>query len=320
MIGPAVAFWALPFFWNRWRRDRLAWLSSALAPVLHFPVLYVLAKDDWGSTPLGGVAILFGAAALFALRRSQSLLTSPEDRRFTAALFGAVTLVFVTAAVPIVLDKEWITVAWGLEAAALAWLWRRVASEGLVKASTLLAAACFARLLFNPALWHYHARSGTPILNWYLYTFGISAVALLATARLLRGSPWAVRHRIAPLLQAGAGVLLFVLVNVEIADFYSPGRTVVFRLSGGGLAEDVTYSIAWGVFAMVLLGLGIARNLKPVRAAALVVILLTIGKVFLHDLWDLGALYRVGSIVGLAVALLAASFLTQRFVFARERP
>ncbi|MEO8189924.1 MAG: DUF2339 domain-containing protein [Acidobacteriota bacterium] len=319
VIAPTAAFWALPFVWSRWRRDRLAWLSSALAPILHFPVLYLLAKDEWGSTWLGGVAIVCGAAALLALRRSQALLTSPEDRRFTAALFGALTLVFVTAAVPIVLDKQWITVAWGLEAAALAWLWRRVPSEGLVKAATLLAAACFVRLVFNPALWHYHARSGTPILNWYLYTFGICAVALLWTGRMLRDAPWAARRRVSPLLQAAAGVLLFMLVNIEIADFYSPGHTVVFRLSGGGLAEDVTYSVAWGVFAMILLALGISQSSKPVRAAALFVLLLTIGKVFLHDLWDLGALYRVGSVIGLAVALLAVSFLTQRFVFARER-
>ncbi len=52
--------------------------------------------------------------------------------------------------------------------------------------------------------------------------------------------------------------------------------------------------------------------------AVTVVLLLTIGKVFLHDLWDLGSLYRVGSIVGLGVALLAVSFLTQRYVFSRE--
>ena len=59
---------------------------------------------------------------------------------------------------------------------------------------------------------------------------------------------------------------------------------------------------------------------KPDRAAAIVVLVLTIGKVFLHDLWNLGALYRVGSIVGLALALLAVSFLTQRFVLARDEP
>jgi uncharacterized membrane protein len=41
--------------------------------------------------------------------------------------------------------------------------------------------------------------------------------------------------------------------------------------------------------------------------------------VFLHDLWHLGALYRVGSMVGLAMALLAVSFLTQRFILRGDR-
>jgi len=82
----------------------------------------------------------------------------------------------------------------------------------------------------------------------------------------------------------------------------------------------MTYSLAWGIFALVLLLLGLARRSKPTRAAAIVVLVLTIGKVFLNDLWNLGALYRVGSIVGLALALLAVSFLTQRFVLARDEP
>lgn len=320
IVGSAIAFWALPFLFERWRRDRLAWLSSALAPIVHFPVLYVLAKGEWGSTVLGAMAVLFAVGALFALRRSSALLESAADRQFTAALFGAVTLVFVTAAIPILLEKEWITVAWALESAALAWLWTRVPQEGLVRASAALAAATFVRLIVNPALWGYHARSGTPIVNWYLYTFGIPAASLLLAAALLRGGEWAERHRLPAILSAASGILLFVLVNVEIADFYSPGTALTFRLSGGGLAEDMTYSLAWGVFALILLALGITRESRPVRAAALLVLLLTIGKVFLHDLWDLGALYRVGSIVGLAVALLAVSFLTQRFVFVRQRP
>jgi uncharacterized membrane protein len=55
------------------------------------------------------------------------------------------------------------------------------------------------------------------------------------------------------------------------------------------------------------------------RMSALLVFLLAIGKVFLHDLWHLGSLYRVGSMVGLAAALLAVSFLTQRFILRGER-
>jgi uncharacterized membrane protein len=158
------------------------------------------------------------------------------------------------------------------------------------------------------------------VFNWYLYTFGIPALAFLAAARWVRDEPSALELRMPEGLRIFAGIVLFVLLNVEIADFYSTGSTLDFRLSGGGLAQDMTYSLAWGLFALALLFIGIARASKPARAAALVVLLLTIGKVFLHDLWDLGALYRVGSIVGLAVALLAVSFLTQRFVFPKEKP
>jgi uncharacterized membrane protein len=320
VLAPAAVFWALPFLGWHWRSDRLAWLSSAAAPLVHYPMLYIFAKSEWGSNVLGLVAVVFSIAALAALRASSRLLAAAEDRRFTAAIFGAVTLAFVTAAIPILLDKEWITVAWALEAAALAWLRGRIAEDGLVKASTVLAIATFLRLIANPALWHYHARSGTPIVNWYLYTFGIPAAAFLVTAYLLAANDWAKRNRLPGLLRAAAGILLFVLVNIEIADFFSEGEALRFRLSGGGLGEDMTYSLAWGIFALILLALGITRTSRAMRAAALVVLLMTIGKVFLHDLWDLGALYRVGSILGLAVALLAVSFLTQRFVFAKERP
>jgi uncharacterized membrane protein len=244
---------------------------------------------------------------------------APDERRFTSALFGAVTLLFLTAAIPILLDNEWITVAWALEAAALAWLSTRIPEKGIVQAAAVLAVAAFARLVANPALWSYHPRGAVPIFNWYLYTFGIPAAAFLVAARWVEGKPGSDELHLPEGLRIFAGVTLFVLLNVEIADFYSTGTTLSFRLSGGGLAQDMTYSLAWGLFALVLLFLGIARSSKMTRAAALAVLLLTIAKVFLHDLWDLGALYRVGSIVGLAVALLAVSFLTQRFVFSKER-
>jgi uncharacterized membrane protein len=64
--------------------------------------------------------------------------------------------------------------------------------------------------------------------------------------------------------------------------------------------------------------LGMALKNRPARIGALVVLVLTVAKVFLHDLWALGSLYRVGSIVGLAIALLGVSFVTQRFILPKE--
>jgi uncharacterized membrane protein len=319
ILVPIAVYWALPFVSERFRRDRLAWLSAGFAPVAHFVFLYSLAKPVWGTGRLGIASVVLGALALAALRRVLTMPGDPAQRRFTTALFGGVTLLFLTAAIPILLDKEWITVAWALEAAALAWLSTRIREEGLLYACGTLAAAAFVRLVLNPALWSYHPRDPTPIFNWYLYTFGVPAIAFLLAAHWLRDETAARDLRLPGLLRLFAGVLVFVLLNVEIADFYSTGSTLDFRLSGGGLAQDMTYSLAWGLFALVVLLLGITRKSKSTRAAALVVLLLTIGKVFLHDLWDLGSLYRVGSIVGLGVALLAVSFLTQRYVFSREQ-
>jgi len=44
----------------------------------------------------------------------------------------------------------------------------------------------------------------------------------------------------------------------------------------------------------------------------------TVVKAFLHDLWKLGGLYRVGSFVGLALCLTLVALLLQRFAFARQ--
>jgi uncharacterized membrane protein len=54
--------------------------------------------------------------------------------------------------------------------------------------------------------------------------------------------------------------------------------------------------------------------------AALVLLLITILKCFLHDLAKLGGLYRVASLLGLAFALVIVGVLLQKFVIAKTAP
>jgi uncharacterized membrane protein len=63
-----------------------------------------------------------------------------------------------------------------------------------------------------------------------------------------------------------------------------------------------------------------ARRSVGLRWLSLGFLILTIGKVFLYDLGELKDLYRVASLVGLAVSLLLVSLAYQRFVFGRDRP
>jgi uncharacterized membrane protein len=61
-----------------------------------------------------------------------------------------------------------------------------------------------------------------------------------------------------------------------------------------------------------------ARDSSALRWLSLGFLVLSIGKVFLHDLGELHDLYRVASLVGLAISLILVSLAYQRFVFRRR--
>ena len=83
---------------------------------------------------------------------------------------------------------------------------------------------------------------------------------------------------------------------------------------GGTLAQDMTYTLGWGAFAVALLVAGIVVRSRPARFAALALLVVTVLKGFLHDLARLGGLYRVVSFVGLAVCLALVAVVLQKFV------
>ena len=150
------------------------------------------------------------------------------------ALVAAVALGFATTAIPLQLENEWLTIAWALEAAAVAWLYQRLRHTGLIAASLALSAVITVRLVANPEVLLYHVRSSTPLLNFYLYTYLASALALyLAGFYLSKPSEtrFVFLNKTSTLQRVFGTLLLFVLVNVEIADFFSEGESITFRFS-----------------------------------------------------------------------------------------
>jgi uncharacterized membrane protein len=230
------------------------------------------------------------------------------------ALFAAVALGFVALAIPLQLDRQWITVAWALEALAVWWLFARLPHGGLKLFGAVLFACVGARLLLNPELLSYEAR-GLPILNWLLYTYGVPAACCLVGAALLRRADPATR--LAPAASLLGLLLVFALINLEIVDYYSEGERIALRFERH-MARDLTMSLAWGLYALVLLTLGMWRRAQPLRLLSLGFLLLTIAKVFLFDLANLAGIHRILSFLGLGISLIVVSLLYQRFVFRKE--
>src|SRR5690606_6795333 len=99
---------------------------------------------------------------------------------------SAVAMCFVSVAIPMQLDKQWITIGWAMEGAALVLLWRRLDHVGLKYFALTLLVAAAVRLSLNPSVLDYHPRAALPVLNWLLYTYLVPTGCFLAAAIILR--------------------------------------------------------------------------------------------------------------------------------------
>ena len=322
-LGFYALFMIFPFVFHRKFGGKTApWATAALAGPLHFYLAYELIRTAYPGWVPGLVPAAFAVPPLLGLfvLIERTPLTSPA-RNAQFALFGGATLFFITLIFPVEFDRQWITVGWALEGAALCWFFRRVPHPGLRLAGVALLVIVFARLALNPAVLSYHPRTAFPIFNWYLYTYGIAATCLFAAARLLAPPRHLILGRNAlPLLYTLSAVLAFLIVNIEIADYFSaPGAAALtFRFSGN-FARDMSYSIAWALFALLLLIIGMRKRTAPARYAGLGLLGITVVKLFFHDLSQLEQLYRIGAFIVVAVIAILASFLYQRFLAAAAK-
>ncbi len=317
-LGFYVLFTVFPLVYQKLFATRqLPWIASAAAGLGTFGLVYRLVGQTWPNEMMGLLPVAFAIAPLLCLVFVLKQHGAENPARLTQlAWFGGVALFFITLIFPIQFEKQWITLGWALEGAALCWLFRRVPHPGLRGTGTVLLIASFVRLALNPAVLEYQTRGETAIFNWQLYAYSLSALALFAAARWLNppNDCWK-KVNLRGLFCALGGILLFLLLNIEIADAFTPAgqRSITFDFDGN-FGRDMTYTIAWALYALVLLIIGIWQRNAPTRYAGIGLLAVALLKLFLHDLANIESIYRIGALMVVAVIALAASFLYQRFL------
>lgn len=152
---------------------------------------------------------------------------------------------------------------------------------------------------------------GPPVFNMAALALGVPAVIFLGMAWLLR------RHgdrQLAMAFAGIAGVVGFTLVLVLIRHFYH-GETLNGPSWVSPEGELYSYSAGMLIYGFALLALGAWARSQALRIGSLLVVLATVGKVFLYDASGLDGLWRAGSFLGLGIALLAVSWFFGKFVF-----
>ncbi|WP_236606535.1 DUF2339 domain-containing protein [Sandaracinus amylolyticus] len=330
LAGSTLVLAAWPSLAPRLARTEWGWRAAALVAPLSFLSLRHLWLAVLGDRFVGALAILCALLSLAVAQIARSRSLDGAVRRVALVWPIAVAAGFVTLAIPLQLDREWWTIGWALEAAALLVLDRRFDHAGVRYLAMALFAAVTVRLVLNPDVLVYYPRGELRIVNWLSYTYLVPALALFVGSRALADLEVARRRAwerglypegalLAPTLFAAGLVVVFVWLNLTIIDWFATGPALTIPMERMP-ARDLAMSISWAVYALVLLALGMARGSTGLRATSLGLLVITCAKVFLYDLSHLRDLYRVAALSGLAVSLILVSLAYQRFVFRKPAP
>jgi hypothetical protein len=312
----AALFMSYPFVFKKAFQDSvLPWAASALSGIGHFLLIHDLIQQAYPNSFMGLIPALFALPPLAGLGFLLRSGMHTPIRNSQLAWFGGVALFFITLIFPVQLDRQWLTLGWALEGAALCWLFTRIPHQGLRYVGIGLLTAAFLRFSFNPAVLAYQERSSTPILNWHLYAYLIAAGSQFAGAWWLRPPNDRLQQlNLRAILCTFGGVLLFLLLNIEIADYFTPATqrfiAIDFQVN---FARDMTYSISWALFALGLIMIGLWKSQPGARYAGIGLLAVTLLKLFFHDLAAIESIYRIAALMVVAIIALAASFLYQRF-------
>ena len=245
IFGGGCAAGAFALMWNAGRPGFWAALSVAAA-LTHFLWCWFVLREVTTGTPWGLISV--GLAGPFLVGAERLVRWRERMPGATEALgyLAAGVSFFIAAAIPLELDREWITVAYAIELAAVAAIARTLGLLAMRQLCWGLLAVVAVRFVVNPEVLQY-PRGVTPVFNWILWGYGISIAALVVGAHFLRQ----VRDdRLVQATESLAVLLGFVLVTLEVRSLFQPGA---MDAPTSGFLERAVYVVVWGGFALVAL-------------------------------------------------------------------
>jgi hypothetical protein len=288
-----------------------------------YATCYFLLNDDYHDWM--AVLALVMATLYAALTRAEIALR-PSDRRMLLVTVGT-ALTFVTLAIPVQLESNWIAIAWSLEALALLWAGFETAAPPLRWLSASVFSLALFRFLFLDTPWGTRPLF-TPVLNGYFLGMLALAACLAGAAHLHRRFGLAGGTRLRAALSVGllAFAVLWLGSSVEAYSYFdAQAATVGLRavpdaseaakqLRWGGL---LSLSILWSVYAGLLTA-GFRFQFRAARVAGLVLFGVTLVKVTFMDIAELRQFYRIVALLALGLVLLGVAWAYQR-VLRREQ-
>ena len=260
----------------------------------------------WFSVALAAVYVVLA-------QRVAKQASGAENRRAVNLIHLALAVGFLTTAIPLKLSGHWITIGWLAESAALLYVGQRINHVFLrIFAAIALALGIFRMLVED---WpHETVLLFNPRFATYLVSIGVLGLVIYGTRQASNDAERLVGHISSVFLN----LLALLALYYEVQDLFQPviaahwSTRTYTELRSAETLRSFTHSAVWMVYGATLMFLGFRRHSAFLRWQAIILLGVTVVKVFLFDTSTLDMGFRILSFIALGVILLGISFLYQR--------
>ncbi|MFL6213152.1 MAG: DUF2339 domain-containing protein [Blastocatellia bacterium] len=301
-LGPTLGFLTLFFaifallavLYNVVNRRQTRWLDLAMVfanALLYFGASYGLLESEYRAR-LGLFALLVSA---FYLALGYFTYQRDREDRLLLYTFCGLAILFAVLAVPIQFHQHWVTMGWAIEGAILTWIGLRLDDRvSRAGAAIIFLISASHWLLFDAMDVVVQAnQTFTPLWNRRALSCAVLIACLLLAAafykRLGERIEPSERTTLGGLFLLGANALAIVLLSLDINAYFEQrirqaNQSARAQLEQLDSTRQLTLTILWVVYAMVMLVVGLRRRLKPVHIAGLALLALAIVKALAIDL------------------------------------
>jgi uncharacterized membrane protein len=336
-----VVYSLLSFFHNVLPRRRSRWFDVALLAsnaTVYFAFCYGMwTKAGYTDAAPATQAMLVAGffAALFYFGRERS----PEDRLLTHAYVGA-AVTFLTAAVAIQLELQWVTMVWAVEGLMLTWAGLRAGEPAARRAAVAVFAVALLHWLgFDAQQYAFSPQTLAEGGNHFVPLLNARALSCLVLVSALAGAGWLYRGQAGEggaraalgegeraaavgLYTLAANGLALTLLTLDLSDYFGRQKALsegLARERAEG-ARQFSLTALWALWGAGLVAYGVRRAQRVARYAGLALLVVATVKALVVDLTFYDSAWHVPLLNStfLAFALLVAAYAAAVRLYARE--
>ncbi|MHB8136982.1 MAG: DUF2339 domain-containing protein [Smithellaceae bacterium] len=241
--------------------------------------------------------------------------------------YATVSVIMTVIATFIILEQRWIMPALTAEMVAMGWFGFKMDLPKLRQGAYLFGLLVLIRFAYDINLNFESFQSFVPVFNdrflicatavtgFYIFLYIISRYKENLVSN---------ESNVFKIIFIITQALSLILLSVEVHDFFrSHSPHQILRFTDSHYAYQLSLSVLWALYASLLTGVGIFKRLREARILGILLLSVTIIKVFLIDLSELETFYRIISFVVLGLLLLAVSYGYNRFrnfIFGEDEP